>query len=82
VSDQAPLAVLQGRLDEAEKYLNQALEQAKLGFGEHDQHVASSYQNLVRRWWCPFPMLDILLLITRISAKQNMAGYAGPLSFV
>lgn len=38
----------QGRLEEAEKYLMQALEQAKLGFGEHDQHVASSYQNLVR----------------------------------
>ncbi|GAQ89974.1 hypothetical protein KFL_005840070 [Klebsormidium nitens] len=36
----------QGRLEEAEKYLTQALEQAKLGFGEHDQHVASSYQNL------------------------------------
>ncbi|KAL2645489.1 hypothetical protein R1flu_013076 [Riccia fluitans] len=35
-----------GRLDEAEKYFVQALEEAKQGFGEKDPHVASSFNNL------------------------------------
>ncbi|KAL6001334.1 hypothetical protein ACLOJK_007068 [Asimina triloba] len=35
-----------GRLDEAEKYLLSALQEAKKGFGERDPHVASSCNNL------------------------------------
>lgn len=39
--------LLQGKLDEAEKYFLAALEEAKEGFGTRDPHVASSCNNLV-----------------------------------
>lgn len=37
----------QGRMREAERYLSRALEEARLGFGEKDAHVASACNNLV-----------------------------------
>lgn len=37
---------LQKKLVEAEKYLKQALHEAKLGFGEADPHVAGAFNNL------------------------------------
>ena len=35
-------------MEEAERYLKQALVEAEKGFGPKDAHVASSYNNLVR----------------------------------
>lgn len=35
-------------MKEAERYLARALEEARLGFGEKDAHVASACNNLVR----------------------------------
>ena len=37
---------MQKKLVEAEKYLKQALHEAKLGFGETDPHVAGAFNNL------------------------------------
>lgn len=37
---------LKGKLDEAEKYFQSAVHEAKEGFGPRDPHVASSYNNL------------------------------------
>ncbi|XP_073110388.1 uncharacterized protein [Elaeis guineensis] len=37
---------LKGKLDEAEKYFQSAVHEAKEGFGTRDPHVASSYNNL------------------------------------
>ncbi|ONK75326.1 uncharacterized protein A4U43_C03F15680 [Asparagus officinalis] len=37
---------LKGKIDEAEKFLRSAIDEAKEGFGPRDPHVASSYNNL------------------------------------
>ena len=37
---------MQKNLMEAEKFLKQALHEAKLGFGETDPHVAGAFNNL------------------------------------
>jgi hypothetical protein len=54
---------LQGRLDESEKYLLHALEEAKQGFGEKDPHVASSLNNLVCSNLSPLTLLIIFQLL-------------------
>ncbi|MCO5604188.1 hypothetical protein L7F22_058359 [Adiantum nelumboides] len=45
-TDKARDLCRQGSLDNAENYFHRALEEAKLGFGEEDPHVASCYNNL------------------------------------
>ncbi|KAG5247287.1 Tetratricopeptide repeat superfamily protein [Salix suchowensis] len=45
-SDKGREVFLQGKLDQAEKFFFSALQEAKVGFGEKDPHVASSCNNL------------------------------------
>lgn len=45
-SDKGREVFLQGKLDHAEKFFFSALQEAKVGFGEKDPHVASSCNNL------------------------------------
>ena len=45
-TDRARDLVRQGKMFEAERFLKQALEDAKLGFGTDDPHMASACQNL------------------------------------
>eukprot|EP00250_Pteridium_aquilinum_P003374 c13688_g1_i1 orf=98-1870(+) len=45
-TDKARDLCSQGSFENAEKFFRKALEEAKLGFGEQDPHVASCYNNL------------------------------------
>lgn len=43
----AVVGIIQGQLEQAERFFLSALEEAKEGFGERDSHVASACNNLV-----------------------------------
>eukprot|EP00850_Spirogloea_muscicola_P005090 SM000023S07546 [mRNA] locus=s23:6146:11274:- [translate_table: standard] len=68
----------QGRLTEAEKYFAGAIEEAKLGFGDKDPHVASSYNNLAElyRLRREYKQAEPLYL----EAVQRMEAATGPQS--
>eukprot|EP00850_Spirogloea_muscicola_P010554 SM000062S19940 [mRNA] locus=s62:513530:518568:- [translate_table: standard] len=68
----------QGRWTEAEKYFAGAIEEAKLGFGDKDPHVASSYNNLAElyRLRREYKQAEPLYL----EAVQRMEAATGPQS--
>ena len=47
---------MQGKLDEAERYLRQALREARLGFDSKDAHVAAALNNLAEVYRCARPV--------------------------
>ena len=69
--------VQEGKLDEARKYLERALVEAKRGFGEDDAHVAAALNNLAElhriesRWEESQRMFDEALQILRNSYGEN-----------
>jgi len=63
----------QGRMREAERYLSRALEEARLGFGERDVHVASACNNLVGAGPSPERAATLSLSSCLLRLQQNSA---------
>lgn len=68
--------LLQKKLVEAEKYLKQALHEAKLGFGETDPHVAGAFNNLAELHRLKQEMPEAEALYQQVSYVLHIGQYS------
>lgn len=74
-------APVQGKLDEAERYLRQALREARLGFDSKDAHVAAALNNLAEVYRCAHPQCASCAGVACAELRGCAAGYAASMTW-